>query len=275
MSSYLFSTTCLMSFISNYTISFKKVIYLICYIYDGSFEGLLTSIYEAYYNRQNPEYIVTSQELIPSLLLEYVQIATDVKKSNKVYSAIRDKISEETLENIFYIYISETENLGKLILDYVRLGFKLGRDLNSHLYDDTVLEVHKICRRVTHEANRMTGFVRFSSIGNNTYYAPIEPDSNILSLLAPHFAERFSDQNWIIHDIKRKQAALYNTHEWIIMDVNDDAAAKLCAVNRDGFYENLWADYFNNMAIQSRINPRLQRQHVPVRYRKYLTEFKL
>lgn len=251
------------------------MIYLICYIFDGSFEGLLTSIYEAYYNRQDPEYIVTYQESIPSLLLECVQITTDTIKSDKVYSAIKDKISEETLENVFYVYLSETQNSGRIVLDYVRLGFKLGRDLNSHLYDETVLKVHKICRKVTHEIHRMTGFVRFSSIGNNTYYAPIEPDNNILSLLASHFAERFSDQNWIIHDVKRKQAALYNTHEWIIMDVNDDTAAKICAVNRNGFYEKLWAEYFDNMAIQSRINPRLQRQFVPVRYRKHLTEFKL
>ena len=37
-------------------------------------------------------------------------------------------------------------------------------------------------------------------------------------------------------------------------------------------YQQMWKDYFKTMAIKQRINLKLQRQHMPVRYWKYLTE---
>lgn len=248
---------------------------MLCYIYDGSFDGLLTSVYEAYYSHEHPGYIVTERDNIPSLSLTVKQIVTSQLKSEKVYYAIVNKISREALDNIFYVFISEIFNSGAIILNYIKLGFKYGNELQMHIYDKRVMDVQKICRKVQWESQRMVGFLRFSCIGNNTYYAPMEPDHNILALIAPHFAERFSDQNWIIHDIRRKTAALYNRTEWILVNVDDAAAARMCAVNRDGFYENLWKEYFAHMAIKSRENPRLQKQHIPVRYWKHLTEMKV
>lgn len=248
---------------------------MLCYVYDGSFDGLLTAIYDAYYMHENPEYIVTEHDNVPALYLTIKHIAASPLKSEKVYNAILNKISREALDNIFYVYISEVFNSGAIVLNYIKLGFKYGSQLQMHMYDKRIMDVQKICRKVQWESQRMLGFLRFSCIGTNTYYAPMEPDYNILALIAPHFAERFSDQNWIIHDIKRKTAALYNKTEWILVRVDDTAAARICAVNRDVFYENLWKKYFTDMSIKTRENPRLQKQHLPVRYWKHLTEMKI
>ncbi|MGI5880927.1 MAG: DUF4130 domain-containing protein [Syntrophomonadaceae bacterium] len=38
-------------------------------------------------------------------------------------------------------------------------------------------------------------------------------------------------------------------------------------------YQELWKLYFNRIAIDSRRNPKLQTQFVPIRYRKNLLEF--
>ena len=37
-------------------------------------------------------------------------------------------------------------------------------------------------------------------------------------------------------------------------------------------YQELWKGYFKAMTIKERINLKLQRQHLPKRYWKYLTE---
>lgn len=37
-------------------------------------------------------------------------------------------------------------------------------------------------------------------------------------------------------------------------------------------WQKLWNVYFKSIEIRERSNPRLQRQHLPVRYWKYLTE---
>jgi len=34
----------------------------------------------------------------------------------------------------------------------------------------------------------------------------------------------------------------------------------------------MWKEYFKTIAIKERINPKLHRQHLPVRFWKYMTE---
>jgi hypothetical protein len=38
-------------------------------------------------------------------------------------------------------------------------------------------------------------------------------------------------------------------------------------------YKKLWKSFFNSIAIKERENLKLQRQHCPLRRRKYMTEF--
>jgi probable DNA metabolism protein len=38
------------------------------------------------------------------------------------------------------------------------------------------------------------------------------------------------------------------------------------------FFQQLWKEYFRSITIKERINLKLQRQHMPKRYWKYLTE---
>ena len=64
-------------------------IIMLVYIYDGSFPGLLTAIYESYYRRK-PENFGTNQW--QHTLLQEVVIRP-MKKADKVYQAIKDKIS--------------------------------------------------------------------------------------------------------------------------------------------------------------------------------------
>ena len=37
-------------------------------------------------------------------------------------------------------------------------------------------------------------------------------------------------------------------------------------------FQQMWKEYFKTIAIKERINPKLHRQHLPVRFWKYMTE---
>lgn len=245
---------------------------MIVYIYDNSFDGLLTAIYDAYYNSAKPEKIVGEWEFTPNLLYDAISINTDSSKSQKVYNGINNKISRDALNYVFYAYLSDTKNAANIIYEYVKLGFKLGKEVDMHLYEDKVIKIHNLFRKVSKEAHNMTGFLRFKCIKNNFYYSSFEPDHNICGLLAPHFAERFSDQNFIIHDIKREVAVLYNTKEWVILPFSKEDGIQLTSNVQDTIYEELWRGYFVWTDIESRKNIRLQKRLMPKRYWKYLTE---
>ncbi|MTI80383.1 MAG: DNA metabolism protein [Firmicutes bacterium] len=243
---------------------------MIYYVYDGSFQGLLTAIYEAYYRETKPDDIVKADNPSANLFAELIDIKTDDNKADKVYQAAKGKISTWALRHVFYAYLSELDGVGNLIYRYLQLGFKVGKDIDRYLTDDRVLRIHQISRKVGAERHRLLGLIRFSKLNNGVYYASIEPDYNIVGLVAPHFAKRLSDQNWVIHDLKRGLAALYNQKEWVVSKLDSDKNFILSEEEQE--YQNMWQGYFESVSIKERANPRQQRQFMPARYWKHLTE---
>lgn len=245
---------------------------MICYIYDDTFEGLLTSIYEAYYRKEKPEEIFSNAEFQPTLLTEPVFIESNEEKYIKVYDAIENKISKESLEMIYHVYLSELKGCGTLIYKYIRLGFKLRSSVNLYLHNNIVLNMHKLEKKVIYECHRMLGFVRFN-LTENLYYSAIEPEYNILSLIASHFVQRLPNENWIIHDLKRECAIFHNKSQWIIAPFSKENFHNFFKTE-DTLYEALWKEFFHSIAVENRINPKLQKRQMPARYWKHLTELK-
>ncbi|MDD3705074.1 MAG: TIGR03915 family putative DNA repair protein [Clostridiaceae bacterium] len=243
-----------------------------CYIYDGSFDGLLTAIYDAYYNKDFPEQIVSRDNFIDNFLITKVYIQTDEEKSKKVHDAILQKISRHAMSGIMYAYLSEHENAGIYILEYLRFGFKTGRIVDSYLADDRVNNINRLVTKVTREKHLLSGIIRFRLLQNNIYYAPIEPQYNTTCLLGKHFAERMSDQIFVIHDVKRSYGVFYDKNKWFMSDIS--IKEDIVFHENELFYQELWKHYFDYTTIKSRINPKLQSNHMPKRYWKYLIEMK-
>ena len=245
---------------------------MICYIYDDSFEGLLTAVYEAYYNVNKPEEITPEREFCHSLITYPVYIETDLDKYNKVCNAMKNKISINFIRCVFYVFLSELPRSSSLIYEYIKLGFKIGKDVDLHLNNNIVLAVHKIVKKVIIEYHKMLGFVRFKNIENEVFYADIKPDHNITILITPHFVKRFSSQKFIIHDLKREIAAIYNGEQWQIVFLTKELAINYKDKRQDDLYEMLWKDYFKSASIENRKNSRLQKSWMPKRYWEFLTE---
>lgn len=239
-------------------------------IYDGSFPGLLTAIYQAFKARIKIAGIILEEEYQAGLFSNKIIVETELDKSDKVYEAVKDKISPKSLRKIYRVYLSETENSGLLIYQYLQLGFRMGKKIDSYLHNDIVDRVNKIDRKVSKEAHLLLGLLRFRKIQGGVFYAPFEPDYNIITLLAPHFVRRLPDQDWIIHDRKRMLPAIYNREEWVLTELDSLPEPKI--TEEEKYYQALWQSFYKNVAIESRKNPRLQAQFMPRRYWDYLIE---
>lgn len=93
---------------------------MIYYLYDGSFSGMLTAIYDAFYADDKPDKIIKEKDYQENLFAEKVNIETDKEKSDKVYQAIADKISSKSLRKVYYTYLSEKEDRGTVIYKYLK-----------------------------------------------------------------------------------------------------------------------------------------------------------
>lgn len=240
------------------------------YVYDGSFDGLLSCIHESYYGELKPDKISPQGEVKGNFLLEKKYIPTDLKKASTVYRAIEEKISYNSLVRVFYGYLSESPDHGMLILRYLQLGFKIGPDVDLNLGNDHVLNMDKVYHRVSRERHRMLGLVRFKNLQGDILYSQVEPDYNIIGLIAPHFKNRLGQENFIIHDLKRGIGVFYNKKEWIIKDI--DSANYFIVREVEDEYGSLWKAYFKSITIERKTNSRLQKSNMPMKYWKHLTE---
>lgn len=142
------------------------------YIYDGSFDGLLTVIWHHYYTDRAAR-ICTPENFQPSFLQDSVEVETDSVKADKVYQAIRYKISEYDLRSVYRAWLSCDPEKEMKILRYVVLGFRERHRTSSLHGNPVVADFQGILQKISKESERMLQFVRFSVIREATGGAEI------------------------------------------------------------------------------------------------------
>ncbi|AGC69270.1 hypothetical protein Cst_c23100 [Thermoclostridium stercorarium subsp. stercorarium DSM 8532] len=240
------------------------------YLFDGSFEGLLTCVFEAYSSKERDVSIKNKATYIPSFLDEVKEIETDMGKFERVYLSIPKKISQRAQEIVYRAWLSEDENAPDLIYYFLRIGYKMGGRVTDYLQDQRISKIIDLDRKVGREAHRFLGLLRFKEVTEGIFYAGYEPDYNITILIAPHFVRRLSMQSFIIHDRKRNISAVFDGSELVITDkvpqVGDEKTVE------EDEYAALWKAFFKSIAIKERRNPRAQMRFMPKKYWKNLTE---
>ncbi|MDR1420135.1 MAG: TIGR03915 family putative DNA repair protein [Treponema sp.] len=146
--------------------------------------------------------------------------------------------------------------------------------------DSAVCAVLEASFKAAHETDRLMGLLRFAPVPlcrengvfsgapGAVYAARCAPDHYVLPGLAGHFALRFGGERWAVVDERRG-----------VVLVCEDGRPR-CAAAREWAGEfppdpcaDLWRLYHRSINNESRNNADLQRQYLPVRYRKYLAEF--
>lgn len=245
---------------------------MVDYLYDGTFEGVLTCIHHHYYTEKAAG-IFLKHEYQSTMLGGYREVETDEEKATIVYDAIKKKISSHDLKRIYKTFMSSVESKETKILNYIRLGFVKGSAVSLLHGEPIVYAVQQAEQKVNAEIHRLYGLIRFSVVGDNVLYSPVEPDHDIVEFLADHFGDRFKNDPFIIHDVRRHKALIAYGGSWYISAFTKEKVPS--ASREENAYRTLWKTYFEHIAIQERINPRCQKTMMPVRYWKYLTEMQL
>jgi len=242
-------------------------------LFDGTLEGFLCTLHAYYYEGVSPLIIQEEGLHQPTLDSEEFYVVTDYDQALKIQQAIRKKISPYAEHNVANTFLSAVEDKYMALFRYLLLGFKLGSIVDDHLQEDCVLRVHKLSRYVGREAHLLKGFCRFEEIQGQVYYCAIEPINNVLPILAEHFADRMINRSWIIHDKRRGKAAVYNGDSYVIADVPREATIQRS--ENEAHIQELWRTFFHSVNIKERVNPKVQRNLLPLYFRKSMTEFQL
>ena len=244
--------------------------------YDGTFEGLLTAAALALDDGSAPNDIRPSGSGVPDLFDQPVSVATDPDRA-AVLSARLERIDPHIVHQVLHAFLAEDPDLGRPLFTYISLCLQRGECVDGFLTNPDVRRVVMTARRVGGESHRLKGLLRFRELKSGTLWAPVEPDANVVLLLALHFRRRLTAQHWVIHDLKRHVAVAWDgkTLEWLegeglrrrIVELRPDELSQ----TEEG-YQDLWRTFFHSIAIPERINPELQRRNMPRRYWKHLVE---
>ena len=188
-------------------------------IYDGTFHGFMTSIFEVYERKLTHVNIVRHHLFQPSLLDEDIVVVTNRDKSRRVWTALRKKLSKHSRDNIYKAFLSELSDIESILGSYIRYVFDCDHHVDSDLADPRVLYIHQTAKRVHREKHRMEAFIRFQRTKEDVYYASIVPDFNVIPLIVGHFKDRYADQHWLIYDSKRNYGAQYDFTSGIVTEV--------------------------------------------------------
>lgn len=246
-------------------------------IYDGSFEGLLTAIFEIYERKLTLIKLVKGSERNSALFEEVINIPTDDDRAGRVLSGLKQKISSIGIQRLYTAHLADIKGDDDNIVGYIRYVFASAINIEEDFGNKYVMRVSELVKMMRREKHRMEAFVRFQKLKDDTYYAAIEPDFNVLPLLNRHFKSRYADQKWLIYDIKRKYGIYYDLHDshYIDMDFSDNNKASNVMISfseDESLYQHLWKNYFHSVNIASRKNTKLHLRHIPKRYWRHLTE---
>ncbi len=235
------------------------------YLFDGTMVGFMTVFVQAYHDK---EASVTSKQTQLPLGQEPVFVTSDEGLARRAAERLTS-FDRHALEDLDILLRSGEKDNEQVAFDYFRLMATLKRPIGRRLAEPAVFKAVNYIKKVNYEIHRFHGFVRFMETASGALYAPIEPDNDIADLLAKHFKARLPQYPFVLHDTKRKKAAVYDGKNTFNAHL-PHADVLICADEQA--WQSLWKNYYHAVNIPSRERLKQMRNYMPERYWKYMPE---
>jgi len=249
------------------------------FIYDNTFEGLLTAIHDALDMDIKPDKIVSAKSFQDDMFATKHSISTDSDKFEAIWNNVKEKSNEQNCQRIFKAHLSEITNVEIVIYDYIKLILETPYHVEVNFSEDCVIKLNNLQKKVGREAQRVLMFVRFQKTVDNIYYASFDPKYNVIPLTVNHFRNRFADQKWVIFDTRRKFGYYYDLEDVREITIGNQKVDLVSGkVNKDvmhvseKLFQKLWKSYYDTINIKERKNMKVHMQFLPKRFWKFLPE---
>ncbi len=248
-------------------------------LYDGSFEGFLTVVFEATRDRIEVDRIVAKANHEARLFEQVRWIELKTEFAERVWNGLVQRAGKDVAAMVHGAFLSEMPGIETALWNHLKLVFSgANGSLGKNVLDVHVHTVYAAAQKVQHEAHRFLGFVRFSKAPDGSLYSVIAPDHNILERLGPHFSARFPNETWMIADSRRGICLRHDRGGLQILSVDtkllpkDAEEVARIGSPQDARFRDLWKTYYDSVNIAQRANPRLMASHLPRKYWRYLPE---
>lgn len=253
------------------------------FVCEDSLEGIFSGIYEAYEfkKQENIEshdllHLMVKEPDVHRLFTHYIKLETNEEKAKKVIRTIKRELGEQTYYDLCLAAVCADEEKADAVYHTIVTGLKYhDRNVLARLHDAAVYKTFACRRNVANELHFCKEFLRFEELQNGILYAKIGPKNHVLPFLVPHFADRLPADNFVIYDEIRGEFALHpKFNPWYLVTYHEFDESQLLYSEEEDVYRELFTEFCNTIAIEERVNLKLQRQMCALRYRPYMVEFR-
>ena len=243
----------------------------VVYRYDGTLDGFLCCVYESYQNREMPAAILGPDNEQLSLLPTR-EVETDVFRAARVLKSIPARISLDAMDLVERAMLTCMADKEIRLLVFLHLGYQKGPSVMDMLHDDAVAPLLAAVTHLGREAHLFLGFVRFS-LNAGVLASVIEPKNRVLPLIAQHFIDRYPNEAFVIFDRTHREALVAQRGHGRIAPLEKLELPE--PDNLERAVRALWRRFHTTVGIDQRKNDLCQRTHLPLRYRRVMTEFEV
>ncbi|UCD60125.1 MAG: TIGR03915 family putative DNA repair protein [Flavobacteriaceae bacterium] len=246
-------------------------------VYDGSFNGFLTSVFIAFDQKINVANIQRRNEVQKGLFTDTQTILTQVPKAKRVWNGISRR-SNHAMKNIYFAFLGETAGIEQLLFSYIKKLVAKDSPNYSDSTEGLANKINHLANMVSKRKSQMEAFMQFNVSIDGIHYSLTKPEFNLLPLVSKHFRSNFGDRQWLIYDIKRSYGLYYDLHtiQLITLDLKE-IVANYEALNGSfltsaGDAIAFWNNYYAKNPIKSLISNNSHTYQLNKRPNKYRGE---
>ena len=239
----------------------------VAYVHDGTTEGLLSAIFQAYALHEQPEDFSSKARLQPRLGQSVRYIETDAALASRVKAGIVRKAGRDAWDAVLHASLSDDPSAGVAVYRFVRHVMARPAAANAGLIRNMAHPiagpVARLNRSVMNERHLLLQFLRFEHFENGIWFANCNPKANVVPLLMGWFAGRFNTERFVIYDEVHQVAGIYDGANWYIAQTDEVHLPQHS--DEEAAMQAAWKGFYDAMAISARYHPELRRQFIPKR----------
>lgn len=180
-------------------------------IYDGSFNGFLSTVFRVFEEKIQVADIQRNREIQKGLFSEAITVFTQMDKARRVWNSIQNK-NNAAIKSIYFAFLSETKGIELMLYQYIRSMYANPSEDPIDGISEIILKIQQHSRMVAREKHRIEAIATFEISKDQIYFSNVAPGFDVLPLISKHFRSKFQGQEFIIYDEKRKYAIHYNCY---------------------------------------------------------------
>lgn len=207
---------------------------------ENSMEGIFSALYDAFEHRgrmEKPQMDSISIAIGDGAKtpVKTLDATTEAYKVEEVVSQIQSKLGFSVYDSILRALCHYEAERASVVFKYLVHAFAKGSGILNET-NSYMLRIIEMSHQVENELKKLYSFLNFRKY-KEILLAEIEPKCNLIPLMMDHFADRFSNEDFIIFDVNRKSMILHQSFQPCVIY----AGIRLPDVEEgDDYYQNLW-----------------------------------